>query len=158
MKQSGILNIQENKMSGQIIENMPVTILLIEDNEDDIFLMNTAFKQTKTDNTHVIRDGASALQFLHKDYTNLPKLILLDLNLPKMNGFEILKQIKTAPALQNVPVIILTSSVDREDVNKAYELYANCYLSKPVGMNQLVKLVNLIKEFWLETAELPINC
>jgi chemotaxis family two-component system response regulator Rcp1 len=139
-------------------ENIPVSILLIEDNDDDIYLMKTAFKQAGIENTHFIKDGTCALQFLRKDYSNLPKIILLDLNMPKMNGFEILKEIKTDENLKSIPVIVLTSSLDREDINKAYGLYANCYLSKPIGMNQLMNLVNLIKEFWLNTAELPIFC
>jgi chemotaxis family two-component system response regulator Rcp1 len=152
------MNIQEKIMVAELNEYMNVSILLIEDNEDDIFLMKTAFKQTNIGNTHVIKDGNKALQFLHTDYNNLPQIILLDLNLPKKNGFEILKEIKLDPNLKNIPVIVLTSSIDREDINRAYELYANCYLSKPVGMNNLVKLINLIKEFWLEAAELPIIC
>jgi chemotaxis family two-component system response regulator Rcp1 len=140
----------------------PPEILLVEDNQDDIFFMKNALKQASIDsNLHIVRDGFEALDFLYKKdkYSNSPRpeLILLDINLPRKDGIEVLKEIKNNPELRAIPVIILTSSKDSEDINKAYNHYANSYINKPVGIGGLVRMANIIRDYWTETVTLPSN-
>jgi CheY-like chemotaxis protein len=110
-------------------------------------------------NLHVVEDGAAALDFLRRKepYTQAqrPDLILLDLNLPKKNGREVLAEIKTDPALMTIPVVILTTSKAEEDIIRAYTLHANCYITKPVGLAQLTDIVRTIEKFWLTIVTLP---
>jgi chemotaxis family two-component system response regulator Rcp1 len=138
----------------------PIEILLVEDNPGDVRLTREALKDAKMSNLlHVVEDGASALDFLHQrgDYVHAPRpdLILLDLNLPRKNGREVLQEIKEDPRLKIIPVVILTSSQAEEDILGAYSLHANCYITKPVDFAQLTKIVRTIEDFWLSIVTLP---
>jgi len=138
----------------------PVEILLIEDNPGDVRLTQENFKESKIrNNLHVVNDGVEAMDFLHRrgKYVGAvrPDLILLDLNLPKKDGREVLKEIKTDDELKCIPVVILTISEAEEDILKTYNLHANCYITKPVDLYQFVKVVKSIEEFWLTIVKLP---
>lgn len=130
-------------------------ILLVEDNEGDIILTVEAFEDAKfRNNLHIVRDGAEALDFLKKrdgfEDAITPDIILLDLNLPKVHGKEVLHEIKTDPSLQTIPVIILSSSEADKDVLESYELNANCYVVKPVDAVKFMDVVQRIENFWID--------
>ena len=138
----------------------PIEILLVEDNPADVRLTMEILKETKVRNTlTVAADGIEALDLLRRNgryaHAMRPDLILLDLNLPKKDGREVLAAIKTDPDLKRIPVVILTSSKAEEDIFKSYNLYANCYVTKPVGLEQFVKVVKSIENFWLTIVTLP---
>ena len=138
----------------------PIEILLIEDNPADVRLTQENFKDSKILNHfHVVNDGDEAMAFLHREgkYFDAvrPELIFLDLNLPKKDGHEILKEIKTDDELKSIPVVILTISDDEEDILKSYNLHANCYITKPIGLEQFSKVVKSIENFWLSFVKLP---
>jgi len=138
----------------------PIDILLVEDNPGDVRLTREAFKLNKINNNlHVVTDGVEALDFLFQNgaYRDAPHpdLILLDLNLPKKTGHEVLEEIKQDNKLRRLPVIILTTSQAEEDVLKTYNLHANCYINKPVDFDQFMKSIRLIGEFWLTIVQLP---
>lgn len=138
----------------------PVEILLIEDNPGDARLAKEALRESKIkNNLHITDDGEQALNFLHKKggFENVatPDLILLDLNLPKIDGREILAQIKQDLVLKFIPVVILTTSVAEEDILKTYNLHANCYITKPLDLDQFIKIVRSIQDFWLTIVRLP---
>ena len=140
----------------------PIEILLVEDNPGDVRLTKEAFKETKgkvLHNLRVVEDGMEAMAFLRKEgkYADIPRpdIILLDLNLPKKDGREVLKEIKSDEGLKRIPVVVLTVSKAEEDVLKAYDLHANCYITKPVDLRQFVGVVKDIENFWLSIAELP---
>lgn len=138
----------------------PIEILMVEDNPGDVRLTREALKDAKVSNSlRVVEDGAAALDFLYRrnGYGNAPRpdLILLDLNLPKKNGREVLEEIKQDAQLKTIPVVILTTSQAEEDVVRAYRLHANCYISKPVDFVQFTKIVRTIEDFWLSIVTLP---
>jgi CheY-like chemotaxis protein len=138
----------------------PIEILLVEDNPADVRLTVEILKETKVrNNLTVAGDGNEALELLRRTgrYTHAmrPDLILLDLNLPKKNGKQVLAEIKADPVLKRIPVVILTSSKAEEDVVKSYNLYANCYVTKPVDLEQFVKVVKSVEDFWLTIVKLP---
>jgi len=138
----------------------PIEILLVEDNPGDVRLTREALQDAKILNTlHVVEDGVAALDFLHRrpPYGQAPRpdLVLLDLNLPKKDGREVLATVKSDPALRTIPVVVLTTSQAEEDVLRAYNLSANCYISKPVDFDQFTKIVQTIEEFWLSIVTLP---
>ena len=140
----------------------PVEILLVEDNPGDIRLTKEAMKEAKiVNNLNVVEDGVEALAYLRKKGifkgANRPDLILLDLNLPKKNGREVLAEIKQDINLKQIPVVILTVSQAEEDVFKTYELHANCFITKPVDMDQFIKVVKSIEDFWFSIVRLPPN-
>lgn len=144
-----------NQTAGQ-----PIEILLVEDNPGDVRLTLEALKEGKVlNNLSVAGDGVEALAFLHREGKNgdapYPDLILLDLNLPKMNGYEVLRKIKEDPSLRRIPVVILTVSKDEEDILKSYDLHANCYITKPVNLDQFINIVESIEDFWLTIVKLP---
>jgi chemotaxis family two-component system response regulator Rcp1 len=137
-----------------------VDILLVEDNPGDVRLMQEALREVRAHNhLHVVRDGAEALAFLHQvgTYTRAvrPGLILLDLNLPKKDGREVLLEVKTNPRLRCIPVIVLTTSRAEQDIVQSYDSHANCYVTKPVDWDQFIAVMQAIKDFWLTTATLP---
>jgi CheY-like chemotaxis protein len=138
----------------------PIEILLVEDNPGDIQLTRIALEDNKMNiNLSVAEDGVEALEFLRKEgkYTDAPHpdLVLLDLNLPKKDGREVLAQMKADPVFKRIPVVILTTSQAEEDVLKAYNLCANCYITKPVDLDQFVKIVRSIESFWFTIVKLP---
>lgn len=138
----------------------PVEILLVEDNEADIRLTVEGIKEAKIhNNLHITRDGDEAMDFLlnrgnHKDAVT-PDLILLDLNLPKKDGREVLKEIKNDAELAHIPVVILTTSEAEKDIVKSYRLHANCYVTKPMGLDQFVEVIRVIENFWFSIVKLP---
>jgi len=140
---------------GKLIE-----ILLVEDNPGDVRLVKEALKDVKVlNNLSVAKDGVEALDFLHRegDYAEAPHpdLILLDLNLPKKDGRQVLGEIKTDEDLKRIPVVILTTSKAEEDILRSYDLQANCYITKPVDLDGFIKVVKAIKDFWLTIVKLP---
>jgi two-component system, chemotaxis family, response regulator Rcp1 len=140
------------------------TILLVEDNRGDIRLIQEALKSTAARCEVVVaRDGVDAMSYLRQEgeYSNvlLPDLVLLDLNLPKKDGREVLAEIKAEPRLRHLPVVVLTTSLNEEDIANSYDLHVNCYIAKSRNLTQLFKIVKGIEEFWLETAALPeLSC
>jgi CheY-like chemotaxis protein len=137
-----------------------VDILLVEDNPGDVRLTKEALKEAKFTNVlHVVTDGVEAIDYLRRrgEYANAvrPHIILLDLNLPRMDGRQVLAVIKEDPDLRRIPVVVLTTSQAETDIAKAYDLHANCYISKPVGMDQFVEVIKSIEEFWLAIVKLP---
>lgn len=139
-------------MSG-LPHTAPIEVLLVEDNASDVELTVRALQRAKLRNrVHVARDGAEALEFLQG---HVPDLILLDLNLPKVDGREVLERVKQDQRLQHIPVIIVTSSQAEEDIAKSYRLNANAYVTKPIDPAAFLKAVNAIGQFWLEIVKLP---
>lgn len=140
----------------------PVQILLVEDNPGDVRLTIEALKEAKVLNQLiVVKDGIEALSLLRRQgpyaHAARPDLILLDLNLPKKDGREVLAEIKADDNLKRIPVVILTTSQDEQDVLKSYNLYANCYITKPVDLDQFITVVKSIEDFWLGIVVLPKN-
>jgi CheY-like chemotaxis protein len=138
----------------------PIDILLVEDNPGDVRLTIEALKENKLQNNlHVVKDGLEAMAFLRQEgeHTDAPRpdLILLDLNLPGKDGREVLEEIKADEGLRRIPVVILTTSQAEEDILKTYDLHANCYVTKPVDLDQFTKVVRSIEEFWLTIVKLP---
>ncbi len=138
----------------------PIEILLVEDNPGDVRLTREALKDAKMSNTlHVVEDGVAALDFLYRrvPYEAVPRpdLILLDLNLPRKNGREVLAEIKADGAIKAIPVVVLTTSQAEEDILRAYHLHANCYITKPVDFIQFTTIVRSIEDFWLTIVTLP---
>ena len=138
----------------------PVEILMIEDNPGDVRLTIEALKEGKVrNNLHVVGDGVEALAFLRREgkYGDSPRpdLILLDLNLPKKDGREVLSEIKEDKDLRSIPVVILTTSRSEQDVLLSYGLHANCYITKPVDLDQFINVVKSIEDFWLTVVTLP---
>jgi two-component system response regulator len=140
----------------------PIEILLVEDSPADIVITREAFDEAKLINSlHVVDDGVKAMEFLHQqgNYASAPRpdLILLDLNLPRKNGREVLAEIKADDELKSIPVIILTTSSAEEDILKSYNLHANCYVVKPVGFENFFKAVQSIRNFWFSVVALPTD-
>jgi len=139
---------------------MPLEVLLVEDSPGDVRLTQEAFREAGTRvNLHVAVDGVAAMDFLRRegvhDHAPRPDFILLDLNLPKMDGREVLACIKEDDDLKTIPTIILTTSADEADILKSYQLQANCYLNKPVQLDEFESVVKTINVFWLTMAKLP---
>ncbi len=138
----------------------PINILLVEDNPGDVRLTTEALKKCKIhNNLFVAKDGVEAMSILHKEvnYADAatPDIIFLDLNLPKKDGREVLEEIKADENLKKIPVVILTTSQAEEDILKAYNLHANCFITKPVGFEQFSKIVSAIDNFWFSIVKLP---
>ena len=138
----------------------PVEILLVEDNKGDVGLIEEVFEEAKIKNSlHVAEDGEEAMLYLRREGKFLssphPDLILLDLNLPKKDGREVLKEIKKDSNLKNIPLIVLTTSTADKDILRAYDLHANAYITKPIDFNEFIKVVESIVNFWLEIVQLP---
>ncbi|WP_199311547.1 response regulator [Anabaena subtropica] len=139
---------------------MPIEVLLVEDNPGDAELTRIALEDSKISiNLNVVEDGVEAMAFLRKldRYTNVPHpdIVLLDLNLPRKDGREVLAEIKTDVHLKRIPVVVLTTSQAEEDILKAYNLAANCYITKPVDFDQFVRIVQSIENFWFAIVKLP---
>lgn len=138
----------------------PIEILLVEDNPGDIRLIQEAFKESGfSSHLNIARDGEQALAFLRQqgEYAKSPRpaFVILDLNLPRKDGREVLAEIKKEKGLRQIPVVILSTSTSAEDVLRAYDLHANCYVPKPLDIERLVQLGRSLEEFWLSTAILP---
>lgn len=138
----------------------PAQLLLVEDNPGDVRLTEEAFKQGRIENDlHTVSDGSEALDFLHQrgTYEDAPRpdLILLDLNLPRKDGEEVLEELKDDSELRSIPIIVLTSSRAEEDVTRSYELHANAYLTKPVDPDEFIETVRAFEKFWFSVVRLP---
>jgi len=138
----------------------PLEVLLVEDSVGDVRLTREAFKDAKVHiNLHVAADGVEAMAFLQREgkHANVPRpdLILLDLNLPKKDGREVLKEIKASTTLGSIPVVILTTSASEADILRSYRLHANCYITKPVNLEGFLEVVKSIDNFWLSVVKLP---
>lgn len=139
-----------------------IDILLVEDNPGDVLLTREALKDAKVRNElNVAEDGVEAMAYLRREgkYADAPRpdLILLDLNLPKKDGREVLAEIKRDPTLKRIPVVVLTTSQAEEDILRSYNLHANCYVTKPVDLNQFLTIVKAIEDFWLTVVKLPAD-
>jgi CheY-like chemotaxis protein len=140
----------------------PIQILLVEDNPGDVRLTREALREAKVHNTlHVAQDGEEAIAFLtrtgkHRDAVR-PDVVLLDLNLPRKGGLEVLKEVKADPDLRRIPIVVVTTSSAEQDVVKSYNLHANCYVTKPVDLGQFLEVVRSIEDFWLSIVKLPPN-
>lgn len=137
-----------------------IDILLVEDNNADIQLMVEILKEGKIPNDfHVVTDGEAALAYIRKEppyeRASSPGIIFLDLNLPKKSGHEVLHEIKSDPKLRRIPVVVMSSSEDEEDVAAAYDNHANCFITKPADLDQYMNVVNTVRAFWLATVRLP---
>ncbi|KUN41037.1 response regulator [Streptomyces longwoodensis] len=138
----------------------PVDVLLVEDDPGDELMTREAFEDNKIGNTlHVVRDGEEALDFLYRRgrHTGAPRpdLILLDLNLPKYDGRQVLEKIKSDPDLSHIPVVVLTTSAAEEDILRSYKLHANAYVTKPVDLDQFIAAVRQIDDFFVQVVRLP---
>ena len=139
---------------------IPIELLLVEDSEPDVRLTMEALRDAKVKNRlWVVEDGVEAMAFLRREgrYADAPRpdLVLLDLNLPRKDGREVLKEIKSDDVLKRIPVVVLTTSKSEEDVLRAYDLHANCYITKPVDFNRFLDVVRSIEDFWLTVVRLP---
>ncbi len=139
---------------------MPIEVLLVEDNPGDAELTRIALQDSKISiNLNVVEDGVEAMAFLRKQESYArkphPDIVLLDLNLPRKDGREVLSEIKSDNNLKRIPVVVLTTSQSEEDILKAYNLAANCYITKPVDFDQFVKIVQSIENFWFAIVKLP---
>lgn len=142
------------------IKGQPINILLVEDNPGDVRLTKEGFSEGKViNNLYVAEDGEEAMAFLRQEepYQEMPRpdIILLDLNLPKKDGREVLEEIKSDPDLRAIPVIILTTSKAEEDILKTYNLHANCYITKPVNLEDFILITKSIESFWFSIVKLP---
>lgn len=138
----------------------PAEILLVEDNPADVRLTREALHEGKVrNNLSVAADGVEALAFLRREGSHadavIPDLILLDLNLPRKDGRQVLEEIKADPSLRHIPVVVLTSSQAEQDILRAYDLHANCYVTKPVDLDQFIHVVQSIEDFWFTIVKLP---
>ena len=141
----------------------PIIILLVEDEPGDAYLTTEALKSAKIINqVHLVEDGVEAMAFLHRapPYADAPRpdLILLDLNLPRKDGRQVLAEIKNDPCLNAIPVVVLTTSSADEDILESYSLRANCYITKPVDLEQFMTVIKATQEFWLSIVKLPPPC
>ena len=136
-----------------------ISILLVEDSNADAYLIKEFLKEINIDNVlYVAKDGIEAMEFLHKNCKQdnyCPHVVILDLNLPRMNGREVLKEIKRDNYLKKIPVMILTTSDEEEDIKDCYNNHANCYITKPVDFDEFANRMDLIKDFWFNVVELP---
>ncbi|WP_299402749.1 response regulator [Acaryochloris sp. IP29b_bin.148] len=137
-----------------------ITVLLVEDNMGDIELVQDAFEAVKVQlNMDIARDGVEAMSYFHQKLgtanTKLPDLVLLDLNLPRKNGREVLADIRADERLRHIPVVILTTSEAEQDIIKSYQIGVNAYVTKPIGLEGLAKIVTLMEEFWFTIVKLP---
>jgi CheY-like chemotaxis protein len=138
----------------------PIEVLLVEDDPGDVVLTKEAFKDNKVSNRlSIVSDGEEAMRFLRRegDYTDAPRpdLVLLDLNLPRMDGGQVLEEIKADEALRPIPVVVLTTSEAEEDILRSYRLHANAYVTKPVDFDQFIKVVRQIDDFFVSVVKLP---
>ncbi len=134
----------------------PITILLVEDNPGDSRLIKEVFKDGKVANTLVVaKDGVEAITILKDPVTEFPDLILLDLNLPRKRGLDVLEEVKSDPDLKRIPVIVLTTSNDEKDILKSYDLHASAYLTKPVDLNEFITVIRNLENFWLTLVKYP---
>jgi CheY-like chemotaxis protein len=144
------------------INGLPINILLVEDNPGDARLTKETLKDSKVANTlHHVKDGVEAMAFLRQEgeFAGMPRpdIVLLDLNLPRKDGREVLGELKADPDLRHIPVVVITTSEAESDIMRSYELHANCYITKPVDLDKFIKIVHGIEDFWLSVVKLPAH-
>jgi len=140
----------------QPTDSQPIVVLLVEDDPGDVVLIQEAFEHNKVRNRlHVVGDGVEAMAFLRGGGGERPDLILLDLNLPRKDGREVLAEVKGDPELRSIPVVVLTTSKAEEDILRSYDLHANAYVTKPVDFNRFIEVVRQIDEFFVTVVKLP---
>ena len=140
----------------QPTDSQPIVVLLVEDDPGDVVLIQEAFEHNKVRNRlHVVGDGVEAMRFLRDGGGERPDLILLDLNLPRKDGREVLAEVKGDPELRSIPVVVLTTSKAEEDILRSYDLHANAYVTKPVDFNRFIEVVRQIDEFFVTVVKLP---
>jgi len=138
-------------------DSQPISVLLVEDDPGDVVLIEEAFEHNKVRNSlKVVGDGVEAMDYLRSD-ADRPDLVLLDLNLPRKDGREVLAEIKSDPALRSIPVVVLTTSKAEEDILRSYDLHANAYVTKPVDFNRFIEVVRQIDEFFVTVVKLPAH-
>jgi CheY-like chemotaxis protein len=136
-------------------DSQPIVVLLVEDDPGDVVLIQEAFEHNKVRNRlHVVGDGVEAMEFL-RNGGDRPDLVLLDLNLPRKDGRQVLEEIKLDPALRSIPVVVLTTSKAEEDILRSYDLHANAYVTKPVDFDRFIEVVRQIDEFFVTVVKLP---
>ncbi len=139
-------------------ETKPITVLLVEDDPGDVVLIEEAFEHNKVRNSiKVVGDGVEAMDYLRSGDGDRPDLVLLDLNLPRKDGREVLAEIKSDPELRSIPVVVLTTSKAEEDILRSYDLHANAYVTKPVDFNRFIEVVRQIDEFFVTVVKLPAH-
>jgi CheY-like chemotaxis protein len=140
----------------QPTDSQPIAVLLVEDDPGDVVLIQEAFEHNKVRNRlHVVGDGVEAMAFLRNGGGERPDLVLLDLNLPRKDGREVLAEVKSDPELRSIPVVVLTTSKAEEDILRSYDLHANAYVTKPVDFNRFIEVVRQIDEFFVTVVKLP---
>ena len=138
-------------------DTQPISVLLVEDDPGDVVLIEEAFEHNKVRNTlKIVGDGVEAMEYLRSDAAR-PDLVLLDLNLPRKDGREVLAEIKGDPELRSIPVVVLTTSKAEEDILRSYDLHANAYVTKPVDFNRFIEVVRQIDEFFVTVVKLPAH-
>jgi chemotaxis family two-component system response regulator Rcp1 len=146
-------------LDSELHAHAPITVLMVEDDPDDVYLTQQALRDSRLlVNLHVVEDGEQAMRYLRREHgvqSRRPNLILLDLNLPVMDGREVLTAIKDDPMLNDIPVVVLTTSKAEEDIAASYRRHANCYISKPVDIEQFRTVVAAIENFWFTVVQLP---
>ena len=139
-------------------DSQPISVLLVEDDPGDVVLIEEAFEHNKVRNSlKIVGDGVEAMEYLRSPGASRPDLVLLDLNLPRKDGREVLEEIKSDEVLKRIPVVVLTTSKAEEDVVRTYNLHANCYVTKPVDLEKFMVVVKSIDVFWLTVVTLPPN-
>ena len=139
-------------------DSQPISVLLVEDDPGDVVLIEEAFEHNKVRNSlKIVGDGVEALAFLQDPANSRPDRVLLDLNLPRKDGREVLAEIKSDPALRSIPVVVLTTSKAEEDILRSYDLHANAYVTKPVDFNRFIEVVRQIDEFFVTVVKLPAH-
>ena len=139
----------------QPMDSQPIVVLLVEDDPGDVVLIQEAFEHNKVRNRlHVVGDGVEAMDFL-RDGPERPDLILLDLNLPRKDGREVLQEVKADESLRSIPIVVLTTSQAEEDILRSYDLHANAYVTKPVDFGRFIEVVRQIDEFFVTVVKLP---
>jgi len=157
---ANLMTVRQVDMMANQATAKQIEILLVEDNEGDIGLVEEVFQEAKIrNNLYIAEDGEEAMLFLHKEgkFSDVPRpdIILLDLNLPRKDGREVLKEIKENDSLKRIPVVVLTTSKSEEDIFRSYNLHANSYITKPVDFDQFIKVIKSIEDFWLDVVKLP---
>ncbi len=155
-----VVTARETRMTAGGRLGQPIEILLAEDNPGDVLLTQESLAESKVHNSlHVVKDGVEALEFVRRQgrYADAPRpdLVLLDLNMPRKDGREVLEELKADEDLKRIPVVILTTSDQEEDVLRAYNAHANCYITKPIDLEQFMKVIKTIEAFWLQIVKLP---
>ena len=137
-------------------DSQPISVLLVEDDPGDVVLIEEAFEHNKVRNSlKIVGDGVEAMEYLRAADSARPDLVLLDLNLPRKDGREVLAEIKSDPALRSIPVVVLTTSTAEQDVARCYELHANAYIAKPVDFGNFLEIVRVLLAFWLDVVRCP---